>query len=717
MDGLLPSSTTTTNGNTKVINSFFPNPVTTTNRDYLNSTISQAQAVDYFGLDHQSTAGLQQQPDVTHSNNYAAVVAAAAAAAAATASASMPSESSHHHYGSTPYVTTMAADNVIAAFYDHHHHQQQQQQHQQQQHHHHHHHQQQQQQQQHQAAHVITSRLSQLNIDSTNVTTQAQIQKSVQYPNHDLNSSSSSSSMLQHQQQHNSTTTKPPPSSLLSSTSTTTTAAIITSQQQQQPQQIVDNSNASFFIADSIREELTRRMAKTQEMVSETTNIEIPAKVDVFIDLIQIEPLSGASSFTFNGMISTVYRGTNSETGQLFCLRRFHAFQPNTANAKLLMGTIESWKRIQHPNIIALRQVFTTKAFGDSSVIFVYDYHPLSTTIMSCYFSNQLNSLGGGHSTTMTMNGYSTSSRPYSQQQQNTRKFLPEQTIWNFIIQISSALRTIHQSNLAFRSLDPTKILITSGLNGTHSSANRGRDARVKLSFCGVTDILTLDTIHPSTNHRAFIQHLQQEDLILFGRLCLAIASNSLTAFTALQRDHHSNLQEYLDSMPRSYSNDLRNLIMYLISFKTNSANKPRSIDDIMPMIGARFYMQLDYFYLRYDYLYDELAKEVDNGRLLRLLSKLGTINERPEHQLDPTWSETGDRYMLKLFRDYLFHQCDEAGKPWLDLGHIISNLNKFDIGSPEKICLISRDAQNVIIVSFEELKRCFEAAINDLMQ
>nr|XP_027198689.1 PAN2-PAN3 deadenylation complex subunit Pan3-like [Dermatophagoides pteronyssinus] len=715
MDGLLPSSTTTTNGNTKVINSFFPNPVTTTNRDYHINTSSLSQTpADYFVgvLDHQSTATsvLQQQqpppPDVTHSNNYAAVVAAAAAAS------SMPSD---HHYA--PYVTTMAADNVIAAFYDHHHPQQQPQ--------HHHHHQQQHQQ----AAHVITSRLSQLNIDSTSSTTQ----KSFQYSNHDHNSSSLSSSLHQ-QQQHNSS----------KSTTTNATVSMINShqqQQQQQPQQIqIDNSNSTFFIADSIRDELTRRMAKIQEMSSETINIEIPSKVDVFIDLIQIDQISGASSFTFNGMISTVYRATNSETGQLFCLRRFHSFQPNTANTKLLMGTIESWKRIQHPNIIPLRQVFTTKSFGDSSVIFVYDYYPLAETIMSSYFSNQLNTIGnnsggcgGNHSTTttttMTMNGYSTSSRPYSQQQQNTRKYLPEQTIWNYIIQISSALRTIHQSNLAFRSLDPTKILITSGgggggVNGTHSNINRGRDARVKLSFCGVTDILTLDSIHSSANnHRAFIQHLQQEDLILFGRFCLSIATNSLTAFTssALQRDNHhnhnNNIQEYIDTIPRNYSNDLRNLILYLITFKTNSTSKPRSIDDIMPMIGARFYMQLDYFYLRYDYLYDELAKEVDNGRLLRLLSKLGTINERPEHQLDPTWSETGDRYMLKLFRDYLFHQCDETGKPWLDLGHIISNLNKFDIGSPEKICLISRDAQNVIIVSFEELKRCFETAINDLMQ
>lgn len=472
-----------------------------------------------------------------------------------------------------------------------------------------------------------------------------------------------------------------------------------------------DNLNSSFFVSDSIKEELVKRLAASQEMPSENSLVDVPAKVDMYINLVPMESSPGTNSFTFSGMVSSVYRATNSETGQLCCLRRFHRFQPNTTNAKLLMGTIENWKKIQHPNVVQLRQVFTTKVFGDNSVIFVYDYHPSSQTLMSCYFSNQLNSLNA-HSSSM-INGYSTSSRPYSQQQ-NTRKYLPEQTIWNYIIQLSSALRTIHQAHLAFRSFDPSKILVTSGWsnNANNQFSSRGRNARVRLSFCGVHDILTLDTFLQCSNPRAFILLFQQEDLVLFGRLCLALATNSLSAFT--QQD---NLQEYMDAIPRTYSNDLKNIISYLISSKPQNSNKHRSIDEIMPMIGARFYMQLDHVYLKYDYLFDELTKEIDNGRLLRLLSKLGTINERSEHQLDPNWSETGDRYMLKLFRDYLFHQFDEDGRPWLDLGHIISNLNKFDAGSTEKICLVSRDAQNVIIVSFEELKRCFEAAINDLIQ
>lgn len=55
---------------------------------------------------------------------------------------------------------------------------------------------------------------------------------------------------------------------------------------------------------------------------------------------------------------------------------------------------------------------------------------------------------------------------------------------------------------------------------------------------------------------------------------------------------------------------------------------------------------------------------------------------------MDTTWSETGDRYMLKLFRDYLFHQVTEDGRPWLDMSHIVQCLNKLETGSPERVRL-----------------------------
>lgn len=67
--------------------------------------------------------------------------------------------------------------------------------------------------------------------------------------------------------------------------------------------------------------------------------------------------------------------------------------------------------------------------------------------------------------------------------------------------------------------------------------------------------------------------------------------------------------------------------------------------------------VQIENVHVQNDEIMNELSKETENGRLLRILVKLGMMNERPETDMDPGWSETGDRYLLKLFRDFVFHQ------------------------------------------------------------
>ena len=44
-----------------------------------------------------------------------------------------------------------------------------------------------------------------------------------------------------------------------------------------------------------------------------------------------------------------------------------------------------------------------------------------------------------------------------------------------------------------------------------------------------------------------------------------------------------------------------------------------------------------------------------------RLLTKLCTVVDRADLNGDASWSEYGDRYMLKLFRDYIFHQVSRT--------------------------------------------------------
>ncbi|ESO93814.1 hypothetical protein LOTGIDRAFT_209346 [Lottia gigantea] len=438
-----------------------------------------------------------------------------------------------------------------------------------------------------------------------------------------------------------------------------------------------------FFMADEIKLQILNEHALTMAQLDQSHNTELPAEVDNYHNLFPLEPppANPLQKSNIFGYPTSCFKAVNVKDGMTYCLRRIHGFR--LVNTKC-MPLIDMWKKMYHPNIVQLKEVFTTKAYGDNSIVFVYDFFPASETLMSRHFSNMPAPVNGYSSPfNVSMNG--------GTPQPANNGLLPESLIWTYVVQLSSALRAIHATGLACRSLDPTKILIYG-------------KSRLRINCVGISDVLNFD--NSQGNPLALMPHYQQKDLYALGNIVLALACNSVMS---LQRE---NLQNALDLVSRNYSPDLKNLILYLLT----NPNRPRSINDVMPMIGARFFTQLDAAQLRGDVLQNELAKEVENGRLFRLICKFGAINERQDFSLDQAWSETGDRYILKLFRDYLFHQVDENGTPWLDMAHIIQCLNKVDAGVPEKVTLMSRDEQSVIIVSYAEIKRCFESSFSELL-
>jgi len=46
---------------------------------------------------------------------------------------------------------------------------------------------------------------------------------------------------------------------------------------------------------------------------------------------------------------------------------------------------------------------------------------------------------------------------------------------------------------------------------------------------------------------------------------------------------------------------------------------------------------------------------------------------------------------------------------------NIFLKIIKFDTGSNDKICLVSPDSQNIMIVSYAQLKKCFEKVFNEI--
>jgi PAB-dependent poly(A)-specific ribonuclease subunit 3 len=120
---------------------------------------------------------------------------------------------------------------------------------------------------------------------------------------------------------------------------------------------------------------------------------------------------------------------------------------------------------------------------------------------------------------------------------------LAESLIWEYVVQISSLIRTLHAASLACRCLHLSRLLVDGD-----SKAGRAK-SRVWLSGIGIADILDGSINGPVHQHI-------QNDLQDFGRLILMLACNSIVG---AQKEH---LQTSLDIVQRSYSHDLKNLIL-----------------------------------------------------------------------------------------------------------------------------------------------------------
>jgi len=68
--------------------------------------------------------------------------------------------------------------------------------------------------------------------------------------------------------------------------------------------------------------------------------------------------------------------------------------------------------------------------------------------------------------------------------------------------------------------------------------------------------------------------------------------------------------------------------------------------------------------------------------------------------------------YLYSIFTFFL--KIMEDGRPWLDMAHVTACLNKLDAGVSEKVCLMSRDEQNVLVVSYSELRQCLDQSFSE---
>lgn len=331
---------------------------------------------------------------------------------------------------------------------------------------------------------------------------------------------------------------------------------------------------------------------------------------------------------------------------------------------------------------------FARRANIFKAIVFVYDYHPLATTLYAEH---------------MVPKAPQPDRRTGRLQTRSIQ--VHERTLWSYLCQLANIVRAIHHHGLAARCIEPSKVLRTD-------------KNRVRLNCCSIFDVIAYDSNAPASA----VQAQQAEDLTHLGRLFVALACNSNSAT--------QNLNKSLEHVSRVYSQDLKSVIVWLLSTPGSTPlpelgkhaeeasdvpSSSKTADDLVRILGPKYSEEFDSTLNQDDLLRAGLSKELENARLVRLLCKFGFINERPEYDHDPRWSETGDRYIVKLFRDYVFHAVDSAGRPVVDLTHILTNLNKLDAGSDEKIMLTSRDEQSCLIVSYRDIKKCIDLAFTDL--
>ncbi|KXT06581.1 hypothetical protein AC578_8586 [Pseudocercospora eumusae] len=438
-------------------------------------------------------------------------------------------------------------------------------------------------------------------------------------------------------------------------------------------------STSDFFIPDNLREDLQRKADAALQTFANST---LPQHVEYFHSLVALDTNHSKGQSAF-GYPSWTYKATSSKDGHTYVLRRIEGFR---LTSEASIRTITSWKRLHNSSMVTVHDAFTGRWFGDSSLVVVTDFHPNSQTLAEKHLMPGRNVGRAGS------------------------QIVPEHELWGYIIQLASALKTIHAANLAAQSVMASKVLLTS-------------KNRVRLNGCGVFDITKYD-------QQQSVRELQKKDLQDLGRLILCIAARSPSA--------HQNTHKSLELVGKSYSDRLRICITWLLAPPPLPQDAPTqppakaaeyNVEALLMNISDKVISYFDSALHYEDEVTSNLMGELENGRLVRLLTKLNVILERPDtsivagstsnpallNQPSAAWSETGERYYLKLFRDFVFHQVDHEGRPVLDLGHIITCLNKLDAGIDEKIQLISRDEQSVFIVSYKEVKRGFEAAWSEI--
>lgn len=460
-----------------------------------------------------------------------------------------------------------------------------------------------------------------------------------------------------------------------------------------------EESVGTLFIPNDLRESLLKNNVATLQTMQHSN---LPDHVAGYHSLVPLDRTLSKSMKNYT-VPSSLYKVFSIKDGCAYAMRRLEGF--NLTNEKSL-SVIRRWKKVSmgNANIITVHEAFTNYAFDDNSLFTIHSYQPNAKSLKEIHMHKP--------------------------------KSVPEPLLWNYISQITIAMLSAHEANLPFRLLTSDKIVTT----------NKNQ---IMVSGAGIIDLINFDIDFKigkdlkCDDKGEYVDLLKKFDLKQFGYLILELIYFStgknfsldnidvFQLYSKLDKEKENIEKEFVTKALENvlfYSNDIKQAVAYLFNMEfghTSStfdsnllpSKEESSIQGFSRIIApkmARCYNELASLNQFYE---KNLANAIENDRLFRLITKINFILERSEYSGDLSWSETGERYPVKLFRDYVFHQVDDQGKPVLDLVHVLGCLNKLDAAIDEKIMLVSRDESSCIIASYKEIKECIEFSFHQLMK
>lgn len=399
------------------------------------------------------------------------------------------------------------------------------------------------------------------------------------------------------------------------------------------------------------------------------------------------------------GYPSSVFKVTSVDDGRLYCLRRFDNVK--CVNSRIASQVSNMWNHavrnvqstqhhfnnhhqhhrrrgggpknqqqqqqqlhvMNHPGLVRFYKAFYMNQ--NRALFFIHEYYPNALTLREALFRLKRGDSGKLNLTTSSSNGGVGMVIPLS-----SRTFHPlsEGIIWSYITQLVTAIKCVHLGDLAVRVLQLNHILVTSdvGSGFVDDSSIEHSDGimrnlmtnrvRLRINCIGVVDALEYES-------RKDVEECQKEDMRCLGRIIMSLATGM-----EIGSDVDDETLRKCDSyMSQAYSVELYNLTMALMTKKRMDRLgnvmqvDPPNIHNVCRVVGERALDELDSVHVMVDKMDEALAHEYESGRGLRLLMKLGFVNERPEFGVDTRWSESGDSYGEYLIQIQLFSKLPEG--------------------------------------------------------